>query len=105
MRSIQRRAHESFFQQQGRYKGKGKGKRSSTDPGDPGSIYSASEEMMSEFAMSFNHPAIPLRGQDRQERINQSHITLGTELAPDMPPEYEIYRHQEDGWEHLISFN
>ncbi|KIJ48453.1 hypothetical protein M422DRAFT_45386 [Sphaerobolus stellatus SS14] len=98
MRSIQRRAHDAFFEH--RNKGTTPFGRK---PGPPTSEISS--EALSEFAMSFNHPAIPQKGQDRQSRINESQMTLGTQLAPDMPPEYEVYRHQEDGWEHLISFN
>jgi hypothetical protein len=95
MRSIQKRAHQAFFEEQNR------GQRSVSENYHP-----ASEEMITEFAMSFNHPAIPQRGQGRQaSKIEKPRPAPGSELAPDMPPGYEIYRTQEDGWEHLVSYN
>jgi len=98
MLAIQKKAHAAFIDQ---YQ---KDKRSSSSSPVASDV---SSEAMSDFALSFNQPSLPYKTYDLPgpSKLSETHLPYQQLPVPDMPAGYEIYRHQEDGWEHLISFN
>jgi len=98
MLSIQKKAHDAFIENAA------KEKRSSTSSPVASDI---SSEALSEFALSFNqqhqhlHHGFPGPGPSK---LHESHLALHHLPAGDMPAEYDIYRHQEEGWDHYYSY-